>query len=342
MFIDRAKVKFIAGKGGNGIVAWRREKYIPKGGPCGGNGGRGGSIILKADSHVASLDLFRNKRIFKAEDGGIGGPNKQQGKNGQHLILKVPCGTLVKNILTGDILCDLTEHEQEFKLCEGGRGGRGNDSFKTPTNRAPNICTEGTEGGNIEVELELKLIADIGLLGFPNAGKSTLIQSLAKVKVKIAPYPFTTLQPNLGYIEYDDFSRVFIADIPGIIEGAHVNRGLGFEFLRHIERTKVLLYVLDASGIDGRHPIDDFRILQNEIGTYDPSLLNRPCLIALNKSDVEESQNKIQEFKETYPLLKDKLVEISAMTGLGLDTLREALRILSQHPNEIEPQDWIS
>ena len=254
MFIDRVTIELAAGKGGNGVVAWRREKYIPKGGPCGGNGGKGGSIILQADTQVFSLDWFRNRRILKAENGQAGGSNNRQGKNGKDLVLKVPCGTLVKDMTTGEILHDFTADKEEFVLCRGGKGGKGNDCFKSPTNQAPNYCTEGTEGGQVKVELELKLIADVGLVGFPNAGKSTLISALADVKVKIAPYPFTTLQPNLGFIQCEDYSRIYIADIPGIIEGAHQNRGLGFEFLRHIERTRLLLFVLDASGIDGRNP----------------------------------------------------------------------------------------
>lgn len=325
MFIDRVVLDLIAGKGGNGVVAWRREKYIPKGGPCGGNGGKGGSIVLQANAQVYSLDYFRNRRILKAENGGAGGSNLRQGKNGKELILQVPCGTLVKDGQTGEILHDFTADGEKWTICRGGPGGRGNDSFKTPTHRAPNVSTDGVEGEVANVELELKLIADVGLVGFPNAGKSTLITALAKVKVKIAPYPFTTLQPNLGFIEFDDYSRIFIADIPGIIEGAHRNRGLGFEFLRHIERTQLLIYVIDASGIDGRNPVEDLKILQQEVGTYNPEMLERPFIVALNKLDTEEGQENLAEFRKEYPFDPSTLLEISASEGNGLKPLKNRI-----------------
>ncbi len=328
MFIDRVLVDLAAGKGGNGVVAWRREKYIPKGGPCGGNGGKGGSVILQADTQVYSLEWFRNRRILNAENGKPGGSNNRQGRNGKDLILKVPCGTLVKDASTGEVLHDFTQDKEEWAICQGGRGGRGNDSFKSPTNRAPHYCTEGKEGGSCQVELELKLIADVGLVGFPNAGKSTLISALAHVKVKIAAYPFTTLHPNIGFIKLEDFTRIFLADIPGIIEGAHRNRGLGFEFLRHIERTKLLLFVLDASGIDGRNPSDDFRVLRAEIGKYNPEMLERPYLVVLNKIDAEEAQEHIVQFREKYKLGPDQLFEISALRGDGLSGLRKAIELL--------------
>lgn len=325
MFFDRVVVQLAAGKGGNGVVAWRREKYIPKGGPTGGNGGKGGSIILVADTQISSLDWFRNRRIIKAENGRPGANNLQQGRTGADLILKVPCGTLVKNSRTGELICDLTEDQQQIVLCKGGRGGRGNESFKSPTNRAPNTCTEGTDGEMLDVELELKLIADVGLVGFPNAGKSTLISSLAKIDVKIAPYPFTTLQPNLGFIQLEDYTRIFIADIPGIIEGANRNRGLGFEFLRHIERTKLLVFVLDASGIDGRNPLEDFKVLRKEIEAYNPEMLERPFIVALNKMDTEEAQDHRQQFLKEYPFDKSTLFEISAQRGDGLPTFIKAV-----------------
>lgn len=325
MFVDRVTLQLMAGKGGNGVVSWRREKFIPKGGPCGGNGGKGGSIILKADPQVFSLEWFRNRRILKGENGQPGGAAQCQGRKGKDLILKVPCGTLVKDIRTGDVLFDFTDDKQEWMICKGGKGGRGNESFKTPTNRAPNICTEGTPGEACEVELELKLIADVGLVGFPNAGKSTLITELADVKVKIAPYPFTTLTPNIGFLETDDFKRIFIADIPGIIEGAHRDRGLGFEFLRHIERTKLLVFLLDASGIDGRNPTDDYRVLREEIAAYNPEMLERPYLVVLNKIDAEESQEHIVQFESAYSFPKNTLFKISALQGQGVEQLEKAI-----------------
>jgi GTP-binding protein len=326
MFIDRVKLHLVAGKGGNGIVAWLRAKYLPKGGPCGGNGGRGGSIVLQADTQLASLDWFRNRRILKGENGVQGGPNQQTGRNGHSLILKVPCGTLVKDCQTGEILHDFTTDKEKWDICKGGRGGKGNYSFRTPTNQAPNICTLGREGEAIEVELELKLIADIGLVGFPNAGKSTLISALTQISVKTAPYPFTTLQPNLGYIERDDFTRVVIADIPGIIENAHQNRGLGLEFLRHIERTKLLIFVLDVSGIDGRSPSSDFRVLRQEIAAYNPKLLDRSHLVVLNKIDSEESEKHLAQFYREYLISPSQLFEISAINGTGIPALLEALK----------------
>jgi GTP-binding protein len=325
MFVDRVIVQFSAGKGGNGVVAWRREKYIPKGGPAGGNGGKGGSIILEADTQISSLDWFRHRRLIKAENGGDGGGNCRQGRNGKDLILKVPCGTLVKDASSGNVLHDFTQDGEQWVLCKGGRGGRGNDSFKTPTHRAPNEYTEGTFGQMANIELELKLIADVGLVGFPNAGKSTLISSLAGLRVKIAAYPFTTLQPNLGFIELDNYKRIYLADIPGIIEGASQNRGLGLEFLRHIERTKLLIYILDASGIDGRTPSHDFRVLREELVAYNPELLDRPYLVALNKIDTEEAREHIEQFCRDYHFSPHTLFEISAAYGEGLEALLQEM-----------------
>lgn len=327
MFIDRVKVRCIAGKGGNGVVAWRKEKYVPKGGPAGGNGGKGASIYVQADHNVFQLDSFAYKRIIKAQDGASGAGSCRQGKNGEDLYLQVPCGTLVKDAQTQEIICDLTHDGESFKLCQGGKGGKGNYVFRSPTNQAPNIATPGTEGEEKEIELELKLIADIGLIGFPNAGKSMLLKQLASVGVKIAPYPFTTLQPNLGYLYFAGGIRILLADIPGIIEGAHRNRGLGFEFLRHIERTKALIYVLDAAAVDGRSPLEDFRVLRKELETYDPILLQRPFLIALNKCDMEGSAQFIEEFlqKETeFPVFV-----ISAETGEGCEKLKEKIKEIS-------------
>lgn len=334
MFVDRVTIQFSAGKGGNGVVAWRREKFIPKGGPSGGNGGKGGSIVLEADTQISSLDWFRHRRLIKADNGGAGGSNCRQGRNGQDLILKVPCGTLVKHGHTGEVLHDFTQDGERWVLCKGGRGGRGNDSFKTPTNRAPNQFTEGNEGQSQFVELELKLIADVGLVGFPNAGKSTLISSLAGLRVKVAAYPFTTLQPNLGFIELEDYKRIYLADIPGIIEGASQNRGLGLEFLRHIERTKLLIYMLDASGIDGRNPSHDYRILREEMMAYNPELLERPSIVALNKIDTEEAREHIEQFNKDYQFPPDTLFQISAAYGEGLENLlREIVKRLHIQPN---------
>ncbi len=326
MFIDRIKVQCIAGKGGNGVIAWRREKFIPKGGPSGGNGGNGGSVILQADNNASSLEWYANSRICKAKSGGQGAGGCKQGKNGENLILKLPCGTLVKDAETGDILYDLTQHGEQVTLCKGGKGGKGNFVFRSATNRAPNICTPGTEGEEKHVEFELKLIADVGLVGYPNAGKSTLISSLANRDVQIGAYPFTTLHPNIGILRYPDHVRLLIADIPGIIEGAHQNRGLGLEFLRHIERTKILIFVIDISGWEGRSPITDFTVLQEELRSYDPSLLKRPYLIALNKTDLEGAQEQLEAFTQAFSKHKGKIFPISASTGEGCEALKDAIR----------------
>jgi len=325
MFTDRVVIEVNAGSGGNGVVAWRREKFIPKGGPSGGNGGRGGSVIIEADSQIYALDWFRNRRLLKAESGACGGSNNRQGKQGQDLLLKVPCGTLLKNAETGELLVDFTEDKQRLVLCKGGKGGLGNDFFKTPTNRAPNFCTPGKPGQACKVELELKLIADVGLVGYPNAGKSTLISVLANLAVKTAAYPFTTLKPNLGFIELKDQTRIFIADIPGIIEGAHRNRGLGFEFLRHIERTKLLLFVIDMSGIDGRDPRDDFAVLLSELEKFNPDLLKKPYLVVLNKCDTDEAQENLPAFLEKYKDYEKQTMEISAAGRQGLVELTQAI-----------------
>lgn len=304
MFTDQVRLQLRAGKGGNGVVAWRREKYIPKGGPCGGNGGKGGSVVFEADAQVSSLDSYRNQTLARADGGGQGGPNNRKGKDGSDLILKVPLGTLIKDAQSGEILHDFTTDKEQYEVCKGGRGGLGNTRFKSPTNRAPNKCTPGKFGEESLVELELKLIADVGLVGFPNAGKSTLLTKLAPVNIKTAPYPFTTLRPNLGYYIGDDYQRILFADIPGIIDGAHANRGLGHEFLRHIERTKILLFVIDATAQD---PAADLEILKGELKAYNPELLKKPMVVALNKVDLLTEEPNIKAD-----------VHISALTGQGV------------------------
>jgi GTPase len=316
MFTDRVTLELQAGKGGNGVVAWRREKYIPKGGPYGGDGGDGGSIILEADPQIYSLEAYRNRHLLKAASGAQGASNNRKGKNGVDLVVKIPCGTLVKDAKTQEILYDVTQPYTRIAICNGGRGGKGNSRFKTPTNRAPHYCTPGKLGETLRIECELKLIADVGLVGFPNAGKSTLISQITDVEVKIAPYPFTTLRPNLGYTVASESERVLIADIPGIIGGAHQNRGLGLEFLRHIERTHMLLFVLDASGFEGRDPLSDFSCLRQEIALYNPSLANKPFAVLLNKMDREEATSWSLSFRKAYPCYD--IFEISALSGQGL------------------------
>jgi GTP-binding protein len=330
MFIDTVELTLTAGKGGDGIVAWRREKYIPKGGPSGGNGGNGASIILKADTQLVSLESFRNSRLIKAENGAPGGSNNKTGKTGKELIVHVPVGTLIKDYETKEVLCDFTVPNQTYIICQGGHGGRGNFQFRTATNQAPLKHTRGWPGEIKKVELELKLLADVGLIGMPNAGKSTLLEAITDIPVKIAPYPFTTLKPNLGLIEFDDYSRLLLADIPGIIEAAHLNKGLGLSFLKHIERTSILLFVIDASLLEGRNPIDDFRTLQNELSSYDPTLLQKPFLVALNKIDEEGSLERIKEFEKDVSLPPNTLFFISALTGEGIPELLASVKTLAQ------------
>lgn len=330
MFVDIATVALSAGKGGDGAVAWRREKFIPKGGPAGGNGGRGGSIVLKTDKQVLSLEDFRHKRIIRSSNGQPGGGGDRQGASGKNLTLKIPCGTILKDKKTQEVLFDFTDDGQELLLCKGGIGGKGNACFKTSTNQAPLKYTPGTLGETKEVELELKLIADVGLVGFPNAGKSTFLTQITHVPVKIAPYPFTTLIPNLAYVEFDDFSRVLIADIPGIIKDAHNDRGLGLSFLKHIERTDVLLFVIDVSGTDGRDPIQDFIILREELRSYNEDLLKKPFLVALNKIDIEGTDTRVEDFRKSFSFDPSLLFTFSGLTQQGLSPLLDALRTLAQ------------
>jgi GTP-binding protein len=330
MFLDQVELQLIAGKGGNGVIAWRREKYIPKGGPAGGDGGNAGSVILKAESEVHSLEDYRNRRILKAQNGQPGGSNNCKGKNGQDLVLKIPRGTLVKDCKTKEVLFDFTETGQEWKICQGGKGGKGNSHFKSPTHQAPFVCTEGTEGEARDVELELKLIADVGFVGMPNAGKSTLISELAHIEVKIAPYPFTTLRPNLGIVQFDDFSRILIADIPGIIQDAHADKGLGLSFLRHIERTSTLVYLIELAPYQDRDPFEEFTLLRKELEKYNPEMLKKPFLVALNKIDQEGTRELADGFKAKYSYDPSTLFEISAMERTNIAPFLEALRALAQ------------
>lgn len=333
MFVDSTTLTLSAGKGGNGVIAWRREKFIPKGGPTGGNGGKGGSIILLADNQVRSLEGYRNKRIIVAQSGGSGGSNLKQGKAGQDLILKVPCGTLVKDAHTKEILFDLVEHGQRVLICQGGKPGKGNDHFKSPTNQAPHIFTEGTLGETKEVELELKLIADVGFVGMPNAGKSTLISSLSYIKVKIGAYPFTTLTPNLGFVSYSDETQLLLADIPGLIKNAHANKGLGMAFLKHVERTSLLLFVIDISGFEGRDPLEDFLILKEELLAYRGDLLEKPFLVALNKVDMEGSEIHIERFRKESQVPEDRIFCISAKEKKGLEEIKAAMKAFFPKPS---------
>ncbi len=327
MFIDRVKVEVQAGSGGNGLVAWRREKYIPKGGPYGGDGGKGGSVIFYVDPNVYALDWFKHTRILKAPNGDQGGAACRKGRDGKDLIVNIPLGTLIKDTNSGEILFDATEAHQQFVLCRGGKGGKGNFHFRSPTNQAPSISTPGLSGEHCFIELELKLIADVGLVGFPNAGKSTLLSKLShRTNILIGAYPFTTLAPNLGFVSFKGDTRILMADIPGIIEGAHLDRGLGLEFLRHIERTKMLVYVIDISGFDGRDPEEDFLTLQNELSSYDPELLKRKSLVVLNKLDIEGAEEKKDRFLARFS--SHPIVSISCEADEGIDEVKQKIREL--------------
>ena len=326
MFTDRVTIKLVAGRGGNGVIAWTRGKFLPKGGPCGGNGGKGGSITLESTNDLFSLDHFRNTTIVKAGNGGDGGQNCRSGKHGGNKTLRVPCGTLVRDLCTGELLMDLVKSGTKFEICHGGKGGLGNDHFKSPTNRTPQKCTQGREGESLEVELELKLIADVGFVGLPNAGKSTLLSVLTPNKVKIGDYPFTTLKPNLSYIEFSDYYRIFLADIPGIIKDAHKGRGLGLEFLKHIERSSVLVYVIDVTN----QPEEDYLLLQEELRAYNPALLERPSLICLNKCDELSSNEPIDSFKKLFETTTVRVHAVSALLEISLDALINEMRTLTE------------
>lgn len=328
MFVDTVTLDLSAGKGGNGVIAWRREKYIPKGGPAGGDGGKGASIYLVADPQIPSLEHLRNTRIIKAESGMPGEANNRTGRNGKDLIIKLPMGTLVKDAQTKEILLDFTTAGQSWKICAGGKGGKGNSRFKTPTHQAPFVCTEGTPGEEKEVELELKLIADVGLVGMPNAGKSTLISKLAHLEVKIAPYPFTTLRPNLGIVQFNQEQRLLIADIPGLIDKASENKGLGMAFLRHVERTSALIFMIELAPYQERDPFEEFLMLRRELEAYNPALLEKPFLVALNKIDQEEAAPLADSFIARYPFDPATLFTISAKEEQNLRELKEAIRVL--------------
>lgn len=325
MFTDHVRLTLNGGAGGNGIVAWRREKYIPKGGPFGGNGGPGGSVIFQADENVFALDCYRNDRFFSAPKGKDGGVNCRQGAAGKDLVLTVPVGTLIRVAGTAQTLCDLQKSGERWIACQGGRGGLGNAFFKHSRNQAPTFSTPGKRGESLVVELELKLLADVGLVGLPNAGKSTFLKNVTAAQPKVGAYPFTTLHPFLGSLTDETYRSLFIADIPGIIGGASQNRGLGLSFLRHIERTAALLFVLDCSGIEGHTAVEDFLVLQEELREYNQDLLEKPFLIALNKMDLWESQEHVNAFKARFPELWGKVFLISAQQPQTLRDITKAL-----------------
>lgn len=323
MFIDFAEIYIKAGDGGHGVVSFRREKYVPSGGPDGGDGGKGGDIIFKADTGLRTLLDFRYKRKYAAEKGENGSKRNKSGKGGNDLIIKVPLGTIVKDKETGRIIADISDDNQEKIIARGGKGGAGNQHFATATRQAPNFARNGVPGQERTIVLELKLIADVGLLGFPNVGKSTLLSVVSAARPKIANYHFTTLSPNLGVVSLGQGSSFVIADIPGLIEGAHEGAGLGHKFLRHVERTKLLIHVIDIAETDGRDSISDFDIINRELELYNPKIAKRPQIIAANKIDALTDTKKLEEFKHEMEGRRYKVFEISAATNQGIDALMQ-------------------
>ncbi|MFO7815829.1 MAG: GTPase ObgE [Halanaerobiales bacterium] len=343
MFVDEVVFKVKSGDGGNGVVSFRREKFEAMGGPDGGDGGHGGDVILKVDEGLNTLADFQYKNFYKAEDGSHGRGKNQRGKDGKDLYLRIPPGTLVFNDDTDELLADLKEGGQEYVLAEGGKGGRGNARFKKSTRKAPKFSEEGENGETYKIRLELQLLADVGLVGYPNVGKSTLISKVSAAKPEIASYHFTTLEPNLGVVSYGEYKSYVMADIPGLIEGAHKGVGLGDEFLKHLERTRLLIHVIDVSGIEGRDPIQDFKNINKELLEYDTELSNLPQLIALNKIDLKEARKNLPDVKEELTKRGYEVFPISAVTGEGIDALKyhvgQKLEKLPEREKEIKAKE---
>lgn len=332
MFIDHAKIYVKGGDGGNGIIAFRREKYVPMGGPSGGDGGRGGNVVFVADEGLSTLMDFKYRKHFKAQRGAHGQGKNMHGYWGEDLVVKVPVGTVIRDDDTDEVIADLIKPGQEVIVAQGGRGGRGNARFSSSVNRAPSISENGEPGVERWVRLELKLLADVGLVGFPNAGKSTLISTISAARPKIADYPFTTLVPNLGVVQTRNKDAFVVADIPGLIEGAHQGTGLGHDFLRHIERTRVLLFVLDTAQTEGRDCLEDYQILRRELEAFNQDLARRPFMIAANKIDLPDAEVNLQRLEAEYP---GQVLPISAATGQGIEELVDRTwNLLMQVPRE--------
>ena len=340
-FIDEAKITVISGNGGDGCVSFRREKFVPKGGPNGGDGGKGGDVVAVADANMSSLLDYRYRKEYRARNGQPGRGKDQHGKSGSDLVIPVPAGTVITSSEDGETLADLVEDGERFILAGGGGGGRGNSRFVSPTNRAPRQAESGRPGARREVKLELKILADVGILGFPNAGKSTLISRISAARPKISGYPFTTLIPNLGVVSYGDHQSFVIADIPGIIEGAHRGLGLGIRFLKHVERTRLLVHMLDLDPVSGRDPVEDFDKINSELREYSANLAEKPQLVVLNKTDIPEAR---EAGAETARRLEERGIEtlsISAVTGEGSRQLvyliGERLRLLTEDSRNQSP-----
>jgi len=321
-FKDRAKIYVASGNGGDGIASFRREKFVAFGGPDGGDGGRGGHVFLLADKNMDSLQALTYTPHQKAEHGGAGRGSKCHGKNGADLYVKVPCGTVVNHFDTGTFIAEVLEDGQTFKLAHGGKGGKGNCHYTSPTNQAPEECTAGTLGESKTLQLELKSVADVGLVGYPNAGKSTLLSKLSHAHPKIAAYPFTTLNPIIGTVVYDDYTSLRVADIPGLIDGAHDGIGLGHDFLRHIERTNFLVFVIDMAGTDGRDPGEDYVNLRKELRLYRPEMDTRPYLVVANKMDMPESWENYHDFVLSTG---EQAIAISGKFNESVDQVKQQL-----------------
>ncbi len=321
MFIDQATITVKAGRGGNGVVRFRREKFIPKGGPDGGNGGRGGSIILRADKQLTTLMDFRYKRTYTADNGEHGMGSNKTGSSADDVIVRVPAGTMINDVETGELYADLVEDKDEIIIARGGKGGKGNAEFATSTDQAPRRATQGDEGEEKHIQLELKLLADVGLVGFPNAGKSTLISRISAAKPKIADYPFTTLIPNLGIVYYAEHKSFVVADMPGLIKGAHSGKGLGIQFLRHIERTRVLVFLIECTD---EHPKEQYKTLVNELKLFNETMLKKPQIVAITKMDIADGDIKKKLKKVTFGR-GVPVVAISSATGDGLKELVDTI-----------------
>jgi GTP-binding protein len=335
MFTDRVEIQVKSGKGGDGMVHFRREKYVPQGGPDGGDGGKGGDVVFEVKSTLNTLSAFRQNQKFRAEDGVKGGPSQMSGRYGNDLLLYIPPGTVLFDGETGELIGDLTEPGQRLVVCKGGRGGRGNQHFATSRNQTPRTAERGAPAEERRIKLELKLIADIGLIGIPNAGKSTLLSVLTNARPKIASYPFTTLEPNLGVANIDDDTTVVLADIPGLIEGAAQGAGLGHDFLRHIQRTRVLVHLLDGLSED---PVADYSQINSELSLFDPNLAKKPQLVALNKIDQPDVQERLADIQKKFKKLKVELMTISA---LARTNTRELLVQAYQKLEEAPPMDAV-
>ena len=325
MFVDEVDILVRGGDGGRGCLSFHREKFVPKGGPDGGDGGRGGHVILRVDSQISTLIDLRYQSQYRAQRGENGRHKHQHGKDGDDLVVNVPPGTLVKDAETGEILADMAASDAQFIAAAGGQGGRGNARFKSATNQAPRYVQPGIEGEERSLHLELKLLADVGIIGLPNVGKSTLISRISAARPKIADYPFTTLIPNLGVVRTSNFRSFVVVDIPGLIEGASLGAGLGFQFLRHIERTRMFVHVIDLSSLTGREPLQDFQTINAELEQYEPTLLQRPQIVAANKLDVLDDDTRLSTLRAFCEQEGMACYPISAVTGEGVPELMQGV-----------------